>query len=136
MLKLLRDSNSKSDIKLNGHFHKDLNWFNTFLWHYNGVTFYDHQKRHYTVYLDACLTSFGGCFANMIYALPIPLGYRSYTIVHLEFLNIVVALKIWGDHWQDKIIEIKCDNMAVGEVLRSGRARDGILATCARNIGC
>ena len=70
----------------------------------------------------------------MVYTLPIPLGYKNYTIVHLEILNIVVALKIWSEHWQDKIIEIKCDNMAVVEVLRSGKARDAILATCARNI--
>ena len=96
--------------------------------------FYDHQKPHHTVHLDACLTGFGSCFANMVYVLPIPLGYKDYTIVHLEILNIVVALKIWDDYWQDKIIEIKCDNMAVVEVWESGRARDGILATCARKI--
>ena len=43
----------------------------------------------------------------MVYTLPIPLGHKDYTIVHLEILNIVVALKIWGEYWQDKIIEIK-----------------------------
>ena len=117
MLQLLRDSTSKSRINLNHLFHRDLNWFNTFLWQYNGITFYDHQKPHHMIQLDACLTGFGGCFANMVYALPIPLGYKNYTIVHLEILNIVVALKIWGHHWQDKIIEIKCDNMAVVDVL-------------------
>ena len=41
---------------------------------------------------------------------------------------------VWGDIWQDQVIDIKCDNKAVVEVLRSGRARDPILATCARNI--
>ena len=46
----------------------------------------------------------------------------------------MVALKVWGDIWQDQVIDIKCDNKAVVEVLRSGRARDPILATCARNI--
>ena len=101
---------------------------------FNGVTFYDHNKPNHTVYLEACLIGFGGCFVNMVYALPIPLGYKDYTIVHLVILNIVVALKIWGGHWQDQVIEIKCDNMTVVEVLRSARARDAILATCARNI--
>ena len=46
----------------------------------------------------------------------------------------MVALKIWGVIWQDQVIEIKCDNMAVVEVLRLVRARDPILATCAKNI--
>ena len=117
MLQLLRDNTSESHINLNQSFHRDLNWFNTFLWQYNGITFYDHQKPHHTVYLDACLTGFGVCFASMVYVLPIPLNFKNYTIVHLEILNIVVALKIWGHHWQDKIIEIKCDNMAVVEIL-------------------
>ena len=99
MLQLLRDSNSQSIIELNDHFHRDLNWFNTFLWQYNVVTFYDHRKPSYTIYLDACLTGFRAHFANMVYALPIPLAYKNYTIVHLEILRIVVALKIWEDHW-------------------------------------
>ena len=98
------------------------------------MTFYDHIKPQHTVHLDACLTGFGGSFSNMVYHLQIPLGFINYTIVNLEILNIVVALKIWGKYWQDKIIEVKCDNIAVVEVLRSGRARDTVLATCARNI--
>ena len=134
MLQLLRDHNKLSKIQLNDNFHRDLNWFNVFLLQYNGVTFYDHQKPQHTVHLDACLTGFGGQFANSVYTLPIPIGYKDYTIVHLEILNIVVALKLWGSEWTDKVIEVKCDNMAVVEVLRSGRARDPILATCARNV--
>ena len=70
----------------------------------------------------------------MVYALPIPLGFMQYSIVHLKILNLIVALKIWSSVWQDKITEIKCNNMAVVEVIKTGRARDPILATCARNI--
>ena len=74
MLQLLRDHTSKSDILLSSEFYRDLNWFNTFLVQYNGVTFFDYRKPDYIVYLDACLTGFGAAFANKIYALPIPLG--------------------------------------------------------------
>ena len=45
-----------------------------------------------------------------------------------------MALKIWSSIWKDKVLEIKCDNRAVVDVLRSGKARDAILATCARNV--
>ena len=75
-----------------------------------------------------------GVFASKIYALHIPLAFKNYTIAHLEISNIVVALKIWRDSWKNQVINIKCDNMAVVEVLKSGKARDPILATCARNI--
>ena len=45
-----------------------------------------------------------------------------------------MALKIWGQVWANKSIEIRCDNLVVVEVLSVGRARDNIMATCARNI--
>ena len=69
----------------------------------------------------------------MVYALPLPLGFKNYTIMHLEILNLVVGLKVWGTHWKDKTVEIKCDNMAVVKVLRSGHARDSVLVMCACN---
>ena len=134
MLQLLRQHTSKSTISLNPAFHRDLNWFNVVLLQFNGVTLFDYKQPDHTVYLDACLTGFGAVFANKVYALTIPLGFKNYTIVHLEILNIVVAMKVWGDIWKNKAIDIKCDNIAVVEVLTSGRARDPILATCARNI--
>ena len=69
-----------------------------------------------------------------MYSLPIPLGFMKYTIVHLEILNIVVAAKIWANNWANQKIQIFCDNMAVVEVLTTGKTRDSTLATCARNL--
>ena len=134
MLHLLRINHTKSKILLTADFKKDLNWFNSFLIHYNGVTFYDNKYCHFEVHLDASLTGLGGAFKNMVYALPLPVNHGNYTIVHLEILNVVVALKIWASHWSNHRIKIYCDNMAVVEVLQAGRVRDQILATCARNI--
>ena len=65
--------------------------------------------------------------------LQIPKGFRGYNIAHLEILNVVVALKIWGQVWANKFIQIMYYNIAVVEVLY-GRAKDSIMATCARNI--
>ena len=98
MLQLLRDSTDNTRINLNVEFLRDLNWFNTFLAQYNGITFNDNQIIHATVYLDACLQGLGGTFDKKVYALPLPLGFKSYSIVHLEILNLVVALKLWGPY--------------------------------------
>ena len=56
-------------------------------------------------------------FYNMVYALPLPSGRLNYNISQLEMLNIMVALKIWGQAWQNMRIEIKCDNLAVVQIL-------------------
>ena len=49
-------------------------------------------------------------------------------------LNVVVALKVWASIWSNRIIDIKCDNLAVVEVLTPGKTKDTFLATCACNV--
>ena len=134
MLQLLRDNTTAKKILLTQTFFQDLNWFNTFLCQFNGITYYYHNKSDIQVHLDASLTALGGTYNSMVYSLPIPKNYKNYSIVHLEALNIVVAAKIWAETWANKQIHVFCDNMAVVEVLNTGKARDSILATCARNI--
>ena len=70
----------------------------------------------------------------MVYHVPITLGYRQFTIVHLEMINILVALRLFGNTWKGNRVHIKCDNEAVVSVLRTGKARNPFLGACARNI--
>ena len=42
----------------------------------------------------------------MVYALDITKDYMNYSIVHLEILNIMVTLKVWGHYLKDKYIEV------------------------------
>ena len=134
MLQLLRDNFDKNRIKVTPEFTKDLTWFQTFLISYNGVTFYDIRPLQPQIHLDACLTGLGGVFNNMVYSIPVPKGYNGYNIAHLEMVNVVVALKIWGQCWANKRIKIHCDNKAVVDILTYGRAKYALMATCARNI--
>ena len=131
MLQVLRDNHINKYICLTKEFAKDLNWFNTFLCSYNGVTFYDNKPVQAVIELDASLTGLG---ANLVYALPLPHDHFNYNITQLEMLNIMVALKVWGYTWRNMRIEIKCDNLAVVQILQEGKARDPLLATIARNI--
>ena len=131
---MLRDQAHKSLITLPPPFFRDLQWFKTFLPQYNGVTMYDIRPVTAEIFLDASLTGLGGVFGQFVYALPIPKNYMNYNIAQLEILNIVVALKVWGQNWANKRIQIFCDNRAVVDTLNSGRAKEDTLATCAHNI--
>ena len=46
----------------------------------------------------------------------------------------MVALKVWSNLWSDKKVKFFSDNLAVVEVLKSGKTKDPFLAICARNI--
>ena len=56
------------------------------------------------------------------------------SIVHLEMLNILVTICVWGPQWYGKAIESACDNQAVLMVINSGKTCDLALAAIARNI--
>ena len=133
MLTLLRENFDKKSITVTADFKKDLNWFNTFLSVYNGVSFFQHVTGK-VVHLDACPQGLGAIFDNQVYALPLPFTYHQLNIAYLEMLNILVALKVWHREWAGARIQVKCDNQDVVSVLNSGRSRDSVMAEYARNI--
>ena len=134
MLETLRNASNPAKIILSDDFHRDLGWFDQFLPHYNGISMYAHQPVKAILELDACLTGLGGRWKNFVYHLPLPRGFRNLDIVHLEMINIVLALKIFSHFWKGSRVLVKCDNDAVVKVLNAGRARDPYLRACARNI--
>ena len=134
MLEVLRNAKNPQKIDLTPEFMRDIRWFSKFLPLYNGVSMYGHKPIDQVLELDACLTGLGGRWQNQVYHLPIPLGYRSMSIVHLEMGNILVAVRLFAKQWQGVKLLVKCDNEAVVKVLQSGRARDPLLGAFARNI--
>ena len=134
MLETLRNASNPAKIILSDDFHRDLGWFDQFLPHYNGISMYAHQPAKAILELDACLTGLGGRWENFIYHLPLPRGFRNLDIVHLEMINIFLALRIFANFWKGRRVLVKCDNDAVVKVLNAGRARDPYFGACARNI--
>ena len=134
MLALLRSGHANQKIELTSDFRRDLRWFGKFLPLYNGISLYDHRPVDFTLELDACLTGLGGRWSKFVYHLPIVRGFMNFSIVHLEMVNILLAVRLFQVHWSGRKVLVKCDNEAVVSVLRSGRTRDPYLGACARNI--
>ena len=134
MLDTLRAHFGKENIALDINFHRELNWFKKFLPKFNGTAFFVHHPVQATIELDACLQGLGAVHMNQVYAIHIPQYCKKFSIVHLEMLNILVAVRVWGKYWKNQRILIKCDNQAVVSVLNLGRAQDLTLAAIARNI--
>ena len=134
MLDTLRSHFDKDDILLDLNFHRDLNWFLKFLPHFNGVAFFNHVPIKKVIELNACLQGLGAVYQNQVYSIQIPKNFENYTIVHLEMLNILVALRVWSHQWAASKILLKCDNQAVVSVLNLGRTQDLTLGAMARNI--
>ena len=134
ILQTLRQNSNIKIIKLDAEFMKDIAWFNKFLEHFNGVTFFDKKPIDHQVHLDACLTGVGGIWKNSVYALTLPQNLENLNIATLEMVNILVAIRMWAQQWRFKKVHFLCDNIAVVQVLQSGRTKDAHLACISRNI--
>ena len=131
---MLRSIEDKQMVPVTREAQRDINWFLKFIPKYNGVTFFDQKPIDHSIELDASLQGMGACWGSQVYALQIPLGYMDMSIVHLEMLNILAAVRVWGKAWRNTKVAIACDNLAVVQVLNSGKTRDLTLAAIARNI--
>ena len=134
LLAILRSNHDSQKIILTSNFKRDLRWFAKFLPQYNGVSLYNHRPIDHTLEFDASLTGLGGRWNSCVYHLPLILGYMSRSIVQLEIVNILLAVRLLQPHWAGRKVLVKCDYEAVVTVLRSGKTRDPYLGACARNI--
>ena len=133
MLDLLRSLHKLSKKSLTVDFKRDLNWFLEFIPKFNGKAFISHHPISEEIELDASLQGLGARWVSQVYSIPIVLGYDNLSKVHLEMLNILVAIRVWGPLWNGKAISIACDNQAMVMVLNSGKTRDLTLAAIAQN---
>ena len=77
----------------------------------------------------------GAVWRNRVYATPVvQIPNFIVNIVHLEMLNMVIALRTWAKCWQHTRVILFCDNLAVDHVVETNRTRDNFLALCLRNI--
>ena len=128
LLEVLRAMEDKKTVPVTREAKRDINWFIPL---YNGVTFFDQKPIDFSIELDASLQGMGARCGSQVFALEIPLGYMDLQIVHLE---ILAALRVWQNSWINKKVAIACDNLAVVQILNSGKTRDLTLAAIARNI--
>ena len=130
-------SAGKKRIKLTPEFFLDIKWFQKFLPDFNDITSFDKPSLPHkdTLHLDASLTGLGSIWSNRVYSSPIlTIPGFDFKIVHLEMINILIALRLWGKFGKHSTVKIFCDNQAVVQMVTTSKTKDPCLATCIRNI--
>ena len=128
---------STEKFYLTTEFFRDLAWFCNFLGNFNGISFIDKTviPHNHTLHVDASLTGLGGIWCDRVYATPIiPFIHWDLKIVHLEMLNLLVAIRKWKHCWSHSKVKVHCNNMAIVQVVGSGKTKDPYLAACLRNL--
>ena len=114
----------------------DLNWFVQYLADANGKAVIPCRRVVLRIWADACLKGSGASDGQRYYefTFPRPLA-DGHIIAHLEALNCLAAARLFVDRsTAGGIVEIMCDNRPSVDAFTSGRARDPVLAACARAL--
>ena len=126
LLAVFQNNSHLKTIQLSDEFHKYIQWFLTFLPTYNEMSYICKHRldNDQSLHLDASLTGMGVVYRNRVCATPIHnCGDLDRKIVHLEMLNIIIALKTWGVKWRHSTIDIFCDNLGVVQVVETGKQK-------------
>ena len=105
---------------------------------YNAVSLLHHpplQPAH-QVDLDACLSGLGARSGEVFYTEEFPefLQRLHLSITHLEMFNVLVATRMFASQWASHTVNLGCDNKSTVAVLQSAKAKDRLLAACAKQI--
>jgi hypothetical protein len=113
---------------------QDLRWFISCAHAVNGtVKIYKCLGSRLNIYVDASLKGVGGVFQNYVYKRALP-DKPGWCIAYWEAINILVAVRTFAGFISGSIVNVWCDNQAAVNLLTSGRRRDPILHSIARNL--
>ena len=49
-------------------------------------------------------------------------------------INVLIALRLWAKWWAHSSVTVHCGNLAVVQVVNSGKTRDNFLSACIGNL--
>ena len=120
---------------------KDILWFLKLMDSFNGkTTFPDHSWNppDKIMSTDATLQGMGGiCYTDsqaQVYHCSVPQSHLRHHIGVIELLPILVGLSLWSKFFRYKRILIQCDNLPSVILINTGRSRDKLMLSIARNI--
>ena len=121
-------------IRITHHVQRDLEWYASYLANYNGRAIIPNNRIVRRIWADACLKGAGASDGQNCYMYTFPQRVtQDHHISKLEALNCLAAVRaLVTTKDAGGTIEVFCDNRPAVDALTSGRARDAVLAACAR----
>ena len=125
--------------EINSEVRRDLIWWDRFIQTFNGVAMMPWQEfgePDSELTTDACLEGGGATFQgeHITFAFPQHIRDGLHNINFLEFLTVIIAVKVWKDQLKGKRLIIHCDNMVTVYVMNTGRAKSRDLQRASREL--
>ena len=108
--------NDKTPIRLNRGFRSDLAWWQTFMVHWNGISFLSPPSHLPVIELTTDASGSWGAGAwhqSMWFQLQWDHGAHTLSIAAKELIPIILACHTWGHTWYNRQVICRCDNQVV-----------------------
>lgn len=128
--------NGKHKIKLSHAFKLDVQWWLTYLFRFNGVSYYNEgpvQVAHADASNNAAGIFWRGDWQYISWEKEWPRA-QSLHINYKEVLAIVLAVKRWAPVWANSTVYIHTDSMVAKGILNKGRCHNDFVMEVLRNM--
>ena len=114
----------------------DLTWFARYLSTHNAKAIIPSDLVIKRIWADACLKGAGASDGKAYYSYSFPAKTTAaHAITQLEAMNCMAAVRTFvNDQDAGGTIKVYCDNRPAVDAFTSGRAKDPVLAACARAL--
>ena len=125
-------------IRINADFKSDLLWWHCFLKKWNGqslISSHCQATPEATVFTDA--SGAWGCGAVWIphwFQVQWSHAWLDTGIAAKELVAVALAIGVWSKHWAASTVLVRCDNMAVVEVLKRKTSHDKLIMHMLRSL--
>jgi hypothetical protein len=130
LIELLSTTQSRDRwIRLSASSRSDLRWWLQFMQGWNGISMMPRASLP-VLALETDASGSWGCGArweSQWFQWKWEGPTTEWLISPKELLPILFAVAVWGPHWGGRLVECRCDNMAVVAVVNAGRSRDRAL---------
>lgn len=138
ILATLRAMEHRNWTTIDTEFKKDIRWFTIYARSGNGINLYTPSLPHTWIECDSSLSGGGGNTATHAYTWTYtPAHAKTFKTIHqLEAVNLIIAYRTLAHPVSNKsmAVTIFTDNMSSTYALMTGRTRDSVLASCAREL--
>ena len=135
LINWVRGMDRSTSYKITPEAKKDIAWWGKCAEQFNGISLvwlHRNPIPDNLIATDTCLIGVGGTYGEQYLRGRFPQHLRNQNIALLEFLAMMVALKVWGDQLKGTYFWIHVDNEAVASILNSGASREPALQDVLR----
>lgn len=122
--------------KLSADFRKDIEWWMSFLYVFNGTVYYNRGETHH-VHVDACRKATGAFWRGDFQYVVFQKDQAAASQLHINYKEVcavVNAVQRWAPDWAHSSVIVHTDSSVAKAIINRGRSKNRYINTLLRKL--